>query len=122
MGKESKDIGSVGEDKACEYLKGLGWEIIERNFRSTHGEVDIIAKDKDTIVFVEVKNYSSRSFYKPVFSITKGKKQCIIHAARTFLYIKQIKDMYCRFDVIAIYRTYGTGEEIEYFKNAFEIN
>ncbi len=122
MGKESKDIGEIGEGIVAEYLSSKGWFILERNFRSSHGEIDIIAKDRQFLVFVEVKNYSFRSIGKPMFSITVPKKRCIIHAARTYLQYKKIQDMFCRFDVVAIYRDENDIENIEHIENAFEIN
>ena len=122
MGKESKIIGDLGEDKACEYLFKAGWSIVERNFRSSHGEIDIIARDGESLVFVEVKSYSFRSYSKPIFSISKYKKRCIIHAARTYIKFHNIKNTYCRFDVIAIYRDRNNEEKLEYFKSAFQIN
>jgi putative endonuclease len=122
MGKESKILGNKGEDLACELLIEAGWKILERNFRSYHGEIDIVARDEKDIVFVEVKSYSYRSFYKPVFSITQYKKRSIIHAAQTYIMFKKIKDINCRFDVIAIYKTWKGEQKTEHFKNAFEIN
>lgn len=121
MGQESKEIGAAGEDLASEYLKDLGWEIVERNFRSSRGEVDIIARDRDVLVFVEVKNYSFRSFYLPSFSIDKNKKQCIIKTAKYYLYKNKIEDVNCRFDVITIYVDTRGEKRIEIFKNAFGI-
>jgi len=121
MGQESKEIGTVGEDLASGYLKDLGWEIVERNFRSSKGEVDIIAKDHGVLVFVEVKNYSFRSFYLPSFSIDKNKKQCIIKTAKYYLYKKKIDDVNCRFDVITIYMDMRGRKQVEIFKNAFGV-
>lgn len=122
MGIESKILGAKGEDFACDILHETGWRVIERNFRSHHGEIDIIANDENDLVFVEVKSYSYRSFYKPVFSITEYKKRSIIHAARTYIMLNKVKGMNCRFDVIAIYRNWKGEQKIEHFKNAFEIN
>lgn len=122
MGLESKIIGDIGEDTACDHVHSLGWRIIERNFRSSHGEIDIVARDGESLVFVEVKSYSFRSYSKPVFSISKYKKRCIIHAARTYLKFHNIKNTYCRFDVVAIYRDRNGEEKLEHFKNAFQIN
>ena len=85
MGKMSKLIGNFGEDMAVNYLSECGYKIIERNFRSNHGEIDIVAYDKDFLVFVEVKNYSFRSMSPPRYSIGKSKRESLIHAARTYL-------------------------------------
>ena len=120
MGQESKKIGDSGEAVACEYLKELGWEIIERNFRSNKGEVDIIAKDRGLLVFVEVKNYSHRSFYLPSFSIDRNKKECIIKTAKYYLYKNRISGVNCRFDAITIYKSFDGRSKTEHFRNAFE--
>lgn len=125
MGAESKDIGKKGESAAAEYLAKLGWKILEQNYRTSRGEIDIIAKVEENscsplLVFVEVKSYSCRSYYLPSFSIDKNKRQCIIKAARGYLFKKNIRDMNCRFDVITIYRDINGEKKIEHFKNAFE--
>lgn len=122
MGIESKILGNIGEDLACDLLLSMAWKMIERNFRSTHGEIDIIAKDGDDLVFVEVKSYSYRSYCKPVFSITQYKKKALIHAARTYVMLRKVRDINCRFDVIAIYKNWKGEQKTEHFKNAFEIN
>ncbi|MCX5749913.1 MAG: YraN family protein [Candidatus Saganbacteria bacterium] len=122
MGIESKILGNIGEDLACGLLIEMGWKVIERNFRSNHGEIDIIAKDEDILVFVEVKSYTYRSFYKPVFSITQYKKKSLIHAARTYIMLNGVKGINCRFDVIATYKDRKGEQKTEHFKNAFEIN
>ncbi len=122
MGQESKTIGNDGEHQATEYLVGLGWKIIIRNFRSYHGEIDIIAEENDSIVFVEVKNYSGRSYYKPSYSISKAKKNCMIHAAKTYLMKEHIRNKNCRFDVITLYTDISGKKELEHYRNAFGIN
>jgi len=121
MGAESKDIGQKGETAAAKYLRKLGWKILEQNYRTSRGEIDLIAKDGDVLIFVEVKSYSCRSFYLPSFSIDKNKRQCIIKAAKTYLFKKNIRDTNCRFDVITIYKDFRGDRKIEQYKNAFEI-
>jgi len=121
MGAESKDIGKKGESAAAQYLEKLGWRIAELNYRTTRGEIDIVAWDSDMLVFVEVKNYSARSFYLPSFAIDKNKRQCIIRSAKIYLFRNNIRDTNCRFDVITIYKDYNGGRKIEHYKNAFDI-
>ena len=122
MGIESYNLGIKGEEDAERYLIKQGYEILERNYRSQQGEVDIIARDKESLVFVEVKNYSYRSYGSPVGAVGKNKKQSIIHAAETYIYKNNIEDVYSRFDVIAIYRKHDGSQMIEHFKDAFYIN
>ena len=119
MGLESYMNGKTGEDIASEYLKQQGFSIIERNFHSQQGEIDIIAQDKDCLVFAEVKNYSFKSYGSPVGAVRKSKKQSIIHAAQTYLYKKNIRNIYARFDVVTIYRKKDGSNVIEHYKNAF---
>ncbi|KAF0134523.1 MAG: endonuclease [Candidatus Saganbacteria bacterium] len=122
MGKESFQIGITGEIIAVEYLTQKGLSVIDRNFHSQQGEIDIIAKDGDIIVFVEVKYYSFRSYGSPLGSVRKSKRQSIIHAAQTFLYKKNLRQINCRFDVISIYRDSGGKTNIDYIKDAFYVN
>lgn len=122
MGQESYELGIAGESFVVQYLVKQGYRIIERNFHSRQGEVDIIARDKDFLVFVEVKNYSYRSYGSPVGAVRKSKRQSIIHAARTYLCQKNIRKVSCRFDVVTIYRKSSGEQLIEHHRNAFMVN
>lgn len=122
MGLASYENGRQGEEIAEKYLCQKGYEIIERNFRSQQGEIDLIARDKDFFVFVEVKNYSFRCHGSPLGAVRKSKRQSIIHAAETYLYKKNIKNTFCRFDVVSIYRRSDGSQAIELYKNAFMVN
>lgn len=70
-----RDTGILGEKIACEYLGNKGYDIIETNYRCTEGEIDIVAKQKDILVFVEVRTKKSRQFGSPEESITRIKKE-----------------------------------------------
>ena len=122
MGMESYKQGIKGEDAAERYLIQHGYRILERNYRSQQGEVDIIARDGEFLVFVEVKNYSFRSYGTPAGAVRKNKRQSVIHAAETYLYRNNIKNTYCRFDVVTIYRRMDGSRAIELYKNAFMVN
>lgn len=122
MGKESYEIGLEGEDTAIQYLVEHGYQMIDRNFRSQQGEIDLIAKDGNFLVFVEVKNYSISSFGTPLGAIRKAKKESLTHAARTYLYKNNIKDTNCRFDVVAIYKSWKGLTKIELIKDAFSVS
>lgn len=121
MGMESYELGKRGEEIAEKYLIKQGYQILERNYHSRQGEVDVIAKDRDFLVFIEVKSYSYRSYGSPVGAVRKAKKQSLIHAAQTYLYKKNIQDTYCRFDVIAIYNKFNGEQLIEHYRDAFYI-
>lgn len=116
---QSYELGKSGEDIAIQYLSRKGYRIIGRNFRARRGEIDIIAEDKNVLVFVEVKNYSCRSFYRPIYSISRKKMMRICRAAKVYLYKNNIKDRNCRFDTVFIYRDKCGKMEIDLIKQAF---
>ncbi|HVN66984.1 MAG TPA: YraN family protein [Candidatus Sulfotelmatobacter sp.] len=122
MGMQSYELGCQGEEIAEKYLLDKGYKVLERNYRSQQGEIDLIAQEGEFLVFVEVKNYSFRSYGTPQGAVRKNKKGSIIHAAETYLYRKKIKDTYCRFDVVTIYRRLDGSRAIELYKNAFMVN
>ncbi len=114
---ESKELGNEGEMIASQYLKQLGMEIVERNFQCKMGEIDIIAKDQDELVFVEVKTRSPSSYGRPAEAVNQKKKNHIYHVAEYFLMINHIEDVFCRIDVVEIYY-YQKTYSINYIKNA----
>jgi putative endonuclease len=122
MGKESTILGKEGETIAVEYLAEHGYKILDRNFRSQQGEIDIIAKENDFLVFVEVKIYSIGSIGTPLGAIRKPKKESMIHAARTYLLKNNIKNVNCRFDVLAIYRSWKGLSSFDLIKDAFHVS
>lgn len=94
--------GSAGEAAACGALKNTGMTILERNFRRPTGEIDIIAKDKRTIVFVEVKARSSLKFGRPAEAVDKAKQLHILRTAMIYLAEKGLDDAPVRFDVVEV--------------------
>lgn len=81
----TKDTGNYGEDLACKYLKKLGYKIIERNFRIRGGEIDIVARDKNILVFVEVKTRWSKEFGPPSESMTFWKIKHLLKTAMFYV-------------------------------------
>ena len=113
--ENKRSIGAFYEQKAVEYLKGKGYSILSQNFRCKIGEIDIIAKWKDVIVFVEVKYRKTASFGYPEEAVSYYKQEKIRKVAQYFLTGASFAmDTECRFDVIAI-----EGEEIRHIENAF---
>ena len=96
------EIGRFGEDAAVKHLRKQGFRIVERNFRASHNEIDIVAENKDTLVFVEVKTRHSSDFSSPIEAVTPAKQRRTIAAARAYLY-KSNCDKQIRFDVIEVY-------------------
>ena len=111
----NRQIGSYYEVLAEEYLKDKGYKILAQNFRCKLGEVDIIALDKDTLVFVEVKYRASADYGLPTAAVNRQKQMRISNVASYYVYShKQYTDYNCRFDVISI-----VGGEITHYQNAF---
>ena len=119
MEQNKRSAGNYGEKLAGEFLKNLGYQIIKKNFQFGHGEIDIIAKDKDVLVFVEVKYRKSLEFGEPEFSINKNKQSQIKKIAGAYLAINEIKDKDCRIDVIAILHQSDEEPKINHYINAF---
>ena len=97
------ETGSVGEEVACDYVKKLGYEIIEKNYRNKMGEIDIIAKDKNEIVFIEVKTRCQKKYGSPSEAVDRRKKRHIYHVAEFYLIINKLENAFCRIDVIEVY-------------------
>lgn len=119
MEKNKHITGSYGEDLACKFLENLGYEIIERNYFYGHGEIDIIAKDKSELVFVEVKYRTNLEFGPPELSISKGKQKLIRRTAEAYLFEKGIKDQPCRIDIVAILHLKNEKPNINHIVSAF---
>ena len=103
MSKEKNKIkGNLGEDIACDYLKNLGVKIIERNFYSAFGEIDIIANDHTELVFIEVKTRFQDAFGSPSEAIDTNKKIHLYNASLYYIYSHNLFNTNIRFDVINI--------------------
>lgn len=113
------NLGKKGEDIAANHLREKGFKIIARNYRDKFGEIDIIARDRSTWVFVEVKTRHSIRFGFPEEAVTMAKQQQIIRAASNYLVRHQLLDEPVRFDVIAIMMKAGNSE-ITHLVSAFE--
>ena len=114
-----REIGLRGEDIAREHLEALGFSIVSRNFRTRFGEIDLVAKDGDTTVFVEVKARRSWQFGRAVEQITKGKQRKIMKVAREYLRRYGAFAVCVRFDVLAIDILPGGEVRIEHVRGAF---
>ncbi len=120
MTDRKQKIGKKGESIAVRYLKKQGYRIVEQNYRSKVGEIDIIAREKKSLVFVEVKTRSSRSFGSPKWAITPKKQKAISMAALYYLKMTNQNDINARFDVVSILLQ-GEDTHIELVRNAFDL-
>ena len=111
--------GKRGEELAVAYLKQQHYLILQRNYRKRTGEIDIIVKDGDTLVFVEVKARCNERFGTAFEAVNLRKQQQISKAALAYLTEYNCHDSQIRFDVIAVYFK-GSEPYFEHIKNAFE--
>jgi putative endonuclease len=115
-----KALGFKGEDLAVQYLKKKGFKVIERNYHCPWGEIDLIAREKETLVFVEIKARSSAEYGLPHDAVDRFKQKKIIQAARIYLAEHHLnEEIPARFDVVAIHLT-PSGPAIELIKDAFQ--
>lgn len=113
-------FGRESESFAVKYLKKHGYKILEQNYRSKLGEIDIIAKDKKTLVFVEVKARSSDRYGSPKWAITPKKQRQMSKVALYYLKVTKQTKVKARFDVVSI-RSFEDKPQIDIIKNAFEL-
>ena len=116
-----KELGSKGEDLAVQYLKKKGFKVIERNYHCSAGEIDLVAREKNTLVFVEIKTRSSSDYGLPQEAVDRFKQRKMIEAARTYLAERHLtEDIPARFDVVAIHLM-PAGPHIELIRDAFQV-
>ena len=109
-----KFLGKIGEDKATEYLKKSGFKILDKNYKTHVGEIDIIAKDGEIIVFIEVKTRTTENYGAPAEAVNKQKQEKYFKVASEYLVKNNLIDFECRFDVIEI-----LDGKINHVKDAF---
>lgn len=117
---QRQTFGRESESLAVKYLKKNGYKILEQNYRSKLGEIDIIAKDKKTLVFVEVKARRSDRYGSPKWAITPQKKRQVSKVALYYLKVTKQTMVKARFDVVTV-RSLESKPQIEIIKNAFEL-
>jgi putative endonuclease len=115
---KQQSTGKLGEDIASNFLQKAGYSLLERNWRFRKAEIDIIAKDGEVLVFVEVKAKSYTYFGAPEESVSSYKEDLIIDAAHQYM-IKIGHDWEIRFDIISIVLDKNKGTSITHFKDAF---
>jgi putative endonuclease len=115
-----KILGRKGEDRAADYLIRQGYRILERNYTTPSGEIDLIALDGNELVFVEVKTRSSDAFGAPELAVNARKQQRMIKAALGYIKYKKLHQVPCRFDVVAV--SPAKERDVELIQNAFEMD
>ena len=113
---EKQIEGRFGEMIATRYLKDLGYKIICNNFRCVQGEIDIVAKDNEEFVFIEVKTRKDKNYGEAREAVTARKQKHIKNAIQYYLYKNNIENAFIRIDVIEVYLQNGTAR-IKYVKH-----
>ena len=114
MGRERLETGERGEDRAARALRARGSRIVERNFRCKAGELDLVARDGDTLVFVEVRTRADDRCGGALSAVGFYKQRQVARVARVYLAVRKPRFDTCRFDVVAI-----TGADLVVIKDAF---
>lgn len=115
-------MGQKGESIAVRFLQEKGYHILERNYRNTFGEIDIVANDAGTLVFLEVKTRKNANFSLPAEAVTVRKQQKISRVAQAYLSQHDQHDSNARFDVVTILQPDTATPQIELIRDAFELS
>jgi len=116
-------LGEIGENLAARELERRGYAVLARRYRRRGGEIDIIAADGRTLVFVEVKTRGGDDYGSAAAAVTPLKQRRLIATARDYLSRQRLLDVPCRFDVVAVCLSGGGPEpEVEVFQNAFQLS
>lgn len=118
-GRTTRELGQIGEELACDHLRKNGYAVVERGFRMFRGEIDVVARRGDTLVFVEVKTRADESYGRPEESVTPAKQRQIRRIAQGYLLKSLLGDVPCRFDVVAILYRGPDDYRLEHFIDAF---
>ena len=121
MAKDHRQsLGKLGENLACAALAERGYAILARRYRTRLGEIDIVARDGQTIVFVEVKARAGDDFGGAAAAVTGWKQRRLTLMALDFVARHRLEDRPCRFDVVTVDMCDGQPPRVEIFENAFD--
>lgn len=117
---QSQELGNRGEDLAASLLHGRGWQIVERNWRFHHREIDLVARRGDVVAFVEVKTRGRRPLGHPLDAITTAKRRDLAIAARGWIASRGRPGDSYRFDAVAVHRD-RAGVRVEHVEDAWRL-
>ncbi len=120
MTQERLSLGKMGEELAVTRLKSMKYQILERNYRCPLGEMDIVAREKGSLVFVEVKTRATKDFGGPAAAVNERKQRQLSRVALMYINQKRVRDVPARFDVVAVDLS-GPKPGIEIIQNAFDL-
>lgn len=121
MSERRSILGRKGEDLAAEFLERKGFRILARNYRQRLGEIDIIARAGDCVVFVEVKTRQGGGKYAPAEAVTRRKQLQIARVAQYYLAVSRQQDFPSRFDVVTVETAMDGNHRIDHLVNAFDL-
>ena len=122
QGTESARLGREGEEAAARHLLGLGWRILDRNWRGGHLELDLVCREGDTLVFVEVKTRNADDPALPAEAFTPAKQRRVVRAARAWLAAHNAWDLPCRFDLAGVTRGADGSYHTELTRHVIEVS
>ena len=112
-------VGQTGEILAAAELGKLGYRIIDSNYRTQYGEIDLVAKDGEYLVFIEVRSLSNTDFCRPIETISQKKISRIIYAAQHYMTAKNINDSAVRFDIVEVEHRKDSSPVVSVIRDAF---
>lgn len=121
MSQARQTLGKFGEDLACRELERRGYAILDRRYRRRYGEIDLVARDGETTVFVEVKARKDRRFGDGAEAVTLRKRRRLILVAMDYVARHRLSDRPCRFDIVSIHLEAG-APTVEVFQSAFDLS
>ncbi|UCH33048.1 MAG: YraN family protein [Armatimonadota bacterium] len=118
--KSRRELGRIGEDIAARYLQSRGYAILERNYRTKLGEIDIVARHGADLVFVEVKSRTPSDTFAPAESVTHAKRDKLVKLAQVYMASRARREERCRFDVVEVTLTeVGSAVDVRVVEGAF---
>ncbi|HXX41990.1 MAG TPA: YraN family protein [Chthoniobacterales bacterium] len=115
--------GALGEKLACRFLRRNGYKVLYRNFRGRRGgEIDIVCRDRDTLVFIEVKTRTREDFGRPLAAVDRQKRNRISRGALAWLRLLDNPDILFRFDVVEVVISDESKPRIELIRDAFQLS
>lgn len=114
-------FGQISEARAEQFLREKGYRILERNLRTTLGELDLVAEDAGVLVFVEVKARATEAFGGALLAVDHRKQAKLVKLASQYLAQRHLTDRPCRFDVVLVQGQPSAGLHVDHVQNAFEV-
>src|SRR3989338_11236529 len=119
METASQTLGLLGEELAFHFLSAQGYKILLKNYECLFGEIDLVAKEGGSLVFIEVKTRSSEAKGVPAEAVTPHKRRQIVKGAAYYLQRYRMLDAPCRFDVVSVWMLPGEETRLEIIRDAF---